>query len=73
MSASYMDDIKAAIKRIPYDEWVNDEGCPECDDGNSLDAWESSCIDDLCNGGEVPCMHGQLGAISVRLMRQIGE
>lgn len=29
------------------------------DDGeDNPDSWESACIDDLCHGGEVPCMHG---------------
>lgn len=29
--------------------------CPECwDEGSG----ESACWDDLCHGGEVPCMHG---------------
>lgn len=30
--------------------------CEECDgDGGT---GQSNCIDDLCNGGDVPCMHG---------------
>ena len=32
--------------------------CPQCDDGEDMNCWESACIDDLCHGGEVPCMHG---------------
>jgi hypothetical protein len=39
------------------------EGCPECGstgpgDPGEPDGWRSACIDDLCYGGEVPCMHG---------------
>jgi hypothetical protein len=37
------------------DEFDQEDHCPECDDGNAL---QSACIDDLCHGGEVPCMHG---------------
>ena len=33
------------------------EGCDQCGDGDP-DSWESACIDDLCHGGPVPCMHG---------------
>jgi hypothetical protein len=32
-----------------------DGSCPTCGDWGS---GESGCIDDLCHGGEVPCMHG---------------
>lgn len=32
--------------------------CPQCGDGEDMNDWESACIDDLCHGGEVPCMHG---------------
>lgn len=39
------------------DDYGDDEGsCPECgDEGTGI----SDCIDDLCNGGDVPCMHGE--------------
>lgn len=40
------------------DEYDDRDGCPECCDGEEPDAWQSACIDDLCHGGEVPCMHG---------------
>lgn len=40
------------------DDYLDDDGCPECGDGDELDSWQSACIDDLCHGGEVPCMHG---------------
>lgn len=40
------------------DELYRDEGCPECDDGQTPEMWQSACIDDMCHGGEVPCMHG---------------
>ncbi len=33
------------------------EGCGQCGDGDP-DSWESACVDDLCHGGDVPCMHG---------------
>ena len=33
------------------------ENCWRCGDGEP-DSWESACIDDMCHGGEVPCMHG---------------
>lgn len=35
-----------------------DDACPECGDGYDPELWQSACIDDLCHGGEVPCMHG---------------
>lgn len=38
--------------------------CPECGDGEDL---QSACIDDLCHGGEVPCMHGSWAAIPCSL------
>lgn len=38
------------------DDQFDDDGCPECADGESLDSMQSACIDDLCHGGEVPCM-----------------
>jgi len=35
------------------------EECPECGwPAQEPDTWQSACIDDLCHGGEVPCMHG---------------
>ncbi len=40
------------------DRYDDDDCCPECGDGEELDSWQSACIDDLCHGGEVPCMHG---------------
>ena len=41
------------------DEIVDqDYGCPECGDGEEPDLWQSACWDDLCHGGDVPCMHG---------------
>lgn len=30
--------------------------CEDC--GGEGGSGESNCCDDLCNGGEVPCMHG---------------
>lgn len=44
----------------PDDHYMDeqDDSCPECGDGDAPDSWQSACIDDLCHGGEVPCMHG---------------
>lgn len=36
-------------------EDFDDPFCPECDGERT---GQSDCIDDICNGGEVPCMHG---------------
>lgn len=39
------------------DEYSN--FCPQCGWPDvEPDSWESACIDDMCHGGEVPCMHG---------------
>lgn len=38
------------------DDQFDDDGPCDCED--NPDSWESACIDDLCHGGEVPCMHG---------------
>jgi hypothetical protein len=43
---------------IDDDQFYDGEGCPQCEDGHEPDSWESACWDDLCHGGEVPCMHG---------------
>lgn len=41
-----------------YDDGPDDfEGCDQCGNGDP-DSAESACFDDLCHGGEVPCMHG---------------
>lgn len=34
--------------------------CAQCGDGEQL---KSACIDDICHGGDVPCMHGSYAAI----------
>lgn len=39
------------------DDFDPDGPCPECGDGD-FERAQSACIDDLCHGGEVPCMHG---------------
>lgn len=41
----------------------DDDTCPQC--GWPDDCWDeqSSCIDDLCHGGPVPCMHGDTGTL----------
>lgn len=47
------------------DMWDDvDDYCPECGDGENL---RSACIDDLCHGGEVPCMHGDWSAMRCSL------
>lgn len=53
---------------------VDDDGyeyeCPQCGWPNDdPDSWESACIDDLCHGGEVPCMHGDYSRIPCGLCR----
>lgn len=45
------------------DEFADDGRCPTCGDGEAFDLLESGCIDDLCHGGEVPCMHGDFTTI----------
>lgn len=48
-----------------YDDDYDPEGrCPECGDGEHL---QSSCIDDLCHGGDVPCMHGDWSTLPCSL------
>lgn len=49
------------------DEDYADDGCPECEDGESLDSMQSACWDDLCHGGEVPCMHGDYSRLPCSL------
>lgn len=47
-----------AERPFELDEDCDDgSGCPECSDGEEPDLWQSACIDDLCHGREVPCMH----------------
>lgn len=45
----------------------DDDGCPECSDGEEPDSWQSACPDDLCHGGEVPCMHGDYARLRCSL------
>ncbi len=52
------------------DEWgddPDDDGCPQC--GWPYDCWDeqSACIDDLCHGGRVPCMHGNMDTLPCAL------
>ena len=51
------------------DELYDDDNgrCPACFDGEEPDAWQSGCIDDLCHGGEVPCMHGDYTTMACAL------
>ena len=54
----------ADLSEIRDDDYEFDDGsddyCPHCDNGEIL---ESACVDDLCHGGEVPCMHGDWSAL----------
>ena len=53
---------------IDDDQFRDDEGgCPQCDDGAEPFWWESACPDDLCHGGEVPCMHGNYARLPCSL------
>jgi hypothetical protein len=45
------------------DDQFDDGSCPECGDGDPSFGRESACIDDLCHGGDVPCMHGDYAVI----------
>ena len=45
----------------------DDDVCPKCENGESLDSMQSACIDDLCHGGEVPCMHGDYARLECSL------
>ena len=42
-----------------FHEYDDRDPCPECGGGDEPDALKSACIDDLCHGGDVPCMHGE--------------
>jgi hypothetical protein len=44
----------------------DDNYCPRCGD-EEPDSWESACPDDLCHGGEVPCMHGDYARLPCAL------
>lgn len=50
-----MTSVNAELHEREYYEFEDDDGLCDCD---HPDSWESACIDDLCHGGEVPCMHG---------------
>lgn len=41
--------------------------CPECGDDEDLFWAQSACIDDMCHGGEVPCMHGDWARLPCHL------
>lgn len=47
------------VYELRPDDYEDDDegGCGQCGDGDP-DSWESACIDDMCHGGQVPCMHG---------------
>lgn len=54
------------------DYWDDPDGtCPECGDGD-IEFAQSACIDDLCHGGEVPCMHGSWAVIPCGLCGKRG-
>jgi hypothetical protein len=51
--------IAKPVSEEEYEDYMADDyddgSCPECgDEGSGL----SGCFDDLCHGGDVPCMHG---------------
>ena len=39
-------------------EMPDKDYCDACGNMENPDSWQSACIDDMCHGGEVPCMHG---------------
>ena len=43
-----------------FDDYEDEGLCPECG-GEGTE--QSDCIDDLCHGGDVPCMHGEYSMI----------
>lgn len=45
---------KVADERMYEDNDI----CSECGGDEDPFWWQSACFDDLCHGGEVPCMHG---------------
>jgi hypothetical protein len=53
-----MNDTAEKAFEDEHDPYNSEGSCPECCDGEEPDLWQSACIDDLCHGGEVPCMHG---------------
>lgn len=54
-----------------YDEYDDEYGtCSGCGDGD-FEMARSACIDDLCRGGEVPCMHGDLSMLPCPLCGRI--
>lgn len=64
------DQVKPATESEDDDRYDDDDShgcCPECMDGTEPDSWQSACPDDLCHGGEVPCMHGDYARLSCPL------
>ncbi len=49
-----------------YDDDPYFDSCPECGDGD-YELARSACPDDLCHGGEVPCMHGDYSVLRCSL------
>lgn len=49
-----------------YDDCFEGDVCPECGDGDE-ELLQSACPDDLCHGGEVPCMHGDWSSLPCSL------
>ncbi len=43
-------------------DWCSTDDYVECErcgwPHQEVDSWESACVDDMCHGGGVPCMHG---------------
>lgn len=51
----------------PDPDWIE---CVECSGEGYYD--RSNCIDDLCHGGDVPCMHGDDGRMSCNICHGAG-
>lgn len=60
-----MSDAKSASQGqgVEPEDYDDGGGCQECGDGENPDSLKSACIDDLCHGGDVPCMHGEWDAL----------
>lgn len=50
---------------LDYDD--DPDYCPECGDADNFETARSACSDDLCHGGEVPCMHGDWSVLPCSL------
>lgn len=48
---------QAELHSEDWDGYEEPDYCYLCSEMD-FDSYESACPDDLCHGGEVPCMHG---------------